>query len=170
MHRSATLAQVTTVRNHIPVTKPARSIVDFAETTDRRGLERVVDEADRLGLVKPTQLQAELDRHPGRKGHPLLQAVLDEHAIGTTATANDFEELFLAIVDRHGIPRPIVNRAHGRKRKPDFRWPEHRVIVGDRRQGTPRRPPLRERPGTGQRPRCGRLADAEIHLEAPHAA
>jgi very-short-patch-repair endonuclease len=128
VHRSTNLARVTTARHEIPVTKPARSIVDFAETTDRRGLERVVDEADRLGLVKPPALQAELDHHPGRRGHPLLQAVLDDHAIGTTATANDFEELFLAIVDRHRIPRPIVNRAHGRKR-PDFRWPQHRVIV-----------------------------------------
>lgn len=131
VHRSTTLARgTTTVRHRIPVTRPARTIVDFAEITDRRGLERVVDEADRSGLVKPPRLQAELDSHPGRRGHRLLQAVLDEHAIGTTATANEFEELFLAISDRHGIPRPIVNSSHGDKRaRPDFRWPGHRLIV-----------------------------------------
>jgi hypothetical protein len=128
VHRSTRLAGVTTVRDRLPVTKPARSIVDFAEITDRRGLERVVDEADRLGLVRPPQLQLELDRHPGRRGHRLLQAVLDEHLIGATATANDFEELFLSIVERYDIPKPIVNRAHGRTR-PDFRWSEHKVIV-----------------------------------------
>jgi hypothetical protein len=128
VHRSTRLAGVTTVRDRLPVTKPARSIVDFADTTDRRGLERVIDEADRLGLVRPPGLQLELDQHPGRRGRRLLQAVLEEHAIGTTATANDFEELFLAIARRHDIPMPIVNHGHGRKR-PDFRWPEQKVIV-----------------------------------------
>ena len=53
---------------------------------------------------------------------------LAEHEAGSTATANDFEELFLSICDAHGIPRPQVNRRRG-SITPDFRWSEQRVIV-----------------------------------------
>ena len=107
MHRSTQLPYADVTKRHgIPVTKPARTLLDLAEVTARRPLERAVDEADRLRLCTDTQLRAAITRHPGRIGGARLTVVLDEHDVGSSATENDFEELFLAICDAHGIPRP----------------------------------------------------------------
>ena len=95
VHRPSQLSvgEVTRKAN-IPVTKPARTLLDLAEVLGRRELERALDDADRLGLCTEAQLCAVAGRHPGRRGAAILTAVLEEHALGSTVTANDFEELF----------------------------------------------------------------------------
>ncbi len=67
-------------------------------------------------------------RHPGRPGAARLSALLSEHAIGTTATTNDFEELLIGICDDFGITRPRCQEPIGRYR-PDFAWPDRKLIV-----------------------------------------
>jgi hypothetical protein len=129
VHRSSTLDPLdVTTRRAIPVTRPGRTIVDCAETLDGRGLERLIDEGERLGLCDERKLRQTAERHAGRVGARRVMRTLGEHEAGSTPTANDFEELFLAICDAHGIPRPVVNRPLGAI-TPDFRWPEQRVIV-----------------------------------------
>jgi len=113
-----------TAKEGIPVTKPARTLVDLAEVGDRRTLERATDEVDRRGLATESQLRAAVARHPGRIGASQLAAVLDQHALGTTATANDFEELFLEVCDEHGFPRPEC-QVPLLDYRPDFVWREH---------------------------------------------
>lgn len=129
VHRSAQLtdAEVTRKRG-IPVTCPERTLIDLAEVVDRRTLERALDEAVRLNLTTEAKLLRATERHPGRSGAAKLSAVLTEHAAGTTATENDFEELLLAICDEHRIPRPNCQERLGRYR-PDFIWPEQLLIV-----------------------------------------
>jgi very-short-patch-repair endonuclease len=105
-------------RRGIPVTKPARTLADLAGTLERRRLERAVDEALRLRLTT----EVELCRAPA------LRRLLAEHAAGTTATENDFEELLIGICDDLGIPRPVCQARVGRYR-PDFAWPDRRLIV-----------------------------------------
>jgi len=65
--------------------------------------------------------------------------LLADHAVGSTATENDFEELLIAVCDRYGIPRPLCQAAIGPYR-PDFCWPQQRLIVeadGYATHGTP---------------------------------
>jgi len=127
IHRSALIGENTRKRR-IPVTKPPRTLIDFAEIIDRRTLERATDEALRRRLTTEAQLRQAVDRHPGRSGAGKLSALLSEHAVGTTATENDFEELLIAICDDFGLPRPECQVGIGPYRV-DFAWPTQRVVV-----------------------------------------
>lgn len=115
-------------RRGIPVTPPPRTLLDLAEVTDRRGLERAVDEGERLRLCSERQLRAVAAAHPGRVGAARLRTLLGYHLPGTTATANDFEELFLALCREHGLPPPECN-VPLRRYRPDFLWRDERLIV-----------------------------------------
>jgi very-short-patch-repair endonuclease len=113
------------VRRHgIVVTTPARTLVDLADVVEqRRTLERAFDEAEYLGL----DWRSAAPRH-GRRGSGLLSSVLAVHRPGTTRTRSELEEMFLALVDRHGIARPEVNvQIEGYEC--DFVWREHRLVV-----------------------------------------
>ena len=77
-------------------------------------------------------------------------ALLDDHAVGTTATENDFEELLLKICDDHGITRPRCQQPVAPYRA-EFVWPGQRLIAeadvqGESRyaQGLRGRPPSRQ--------------------------
>lgn len=124
VHRSGLEGEVTRKRG-IPVTKPARTLVDLASQVDRRTLERAADEAERLRLTTHGQLHAALARRPGAAQ---LRALLEEHVLGSTATANDFEELMIGICDDFGIPRPRCQFQIGPYRV-DFAWPHRKLAV-----------------------------------------
>jgi very-short-patch-repair endonuclease len=129
VHRIASLrAEEITVKEAIPVTTPARTVLDLACRLPRRQLERMVDEAERLQLCREADLRAVAASHRGRAGAGALSGLLDEHAIGTTATRNEFEERLLALCRRYRFPQPEVN-------VPlldyivDFLWRSARLIV-----------------------------------------
>ncbi len=111
-------------RQGIVVTTPARTIVDLADVvTNRRTLERAIDEADYLRLD-----WTDAAPRRGRKGSGLLSSVLAVHEPGSTRTLSQFEEDFLAFCHDCGFPRPEVNyRIEGYVC--DFVWERHRVIV-----------------------------------------
>ncbi len=115
-------------KDGIPVTSPARTLVDLAEVVADRPLERALDEGERLGLIKPQAVQAAIEGNPGRIGAATLSSVLDRHRAGSTLTRSELEELFRALCEAHGLPRPAVNVRLGRFR-PDFLWREQRLIV-----------------------------------------
>jgi hypothetical protein len=91
-------------RQGVVVTTVGRTLVDLADVVPRRTLERALDEAEYLRLDR-TGLAP---RH-GRSGSGLLTSVLAVHTPGTTRTRSELEELFLALCDDHGLPRPEVN-------------------------------------------------------------
>ena len=136
LHRPTQLPYTDLTRRHgIPVTRPPRTLIDLAEVVARRSLERALDESQRLGLCPEAALWAAVARRPGRIGAARLAAVLDEHAVGSTATENDFEELFLAVCDAYGIPRPECQQWVMGYRA-DFLWREQRVVVETDGRGT----------------------------------
>jgi very-short-patch-repair endonuclease len=129
VHRRTSLAQRDVTRkNNIPVTRPARTALDIAEVATTREVERTLDETQRLRLCSEEQLRDVIARSPGRVGAAHLAAVLDDHALGTTATVNDFEELFFGLCREHGLPQPQVNVFVG-PYKVDFLWRNARIIV-----------------------------------------
>jgi very-short-patch-repair endonuclease len=122
IHRSATLTRGDTTTNRgIPITTPARTIVDLARTLHGRPLEHAIDLADQRRLID----FAELHRRPVPRS---LRAVLSRYQAGTTPTRSELEERFLRLCDDHGIRRPHVNaRVEGIE--VDFVWRDARLIV-----------------------------------------
>ena len=110
----------------IPVTSPARTLLDLATTTTPERLERAIDEADRLDLIDPERLRGELEGFAGLRGAPALRAALDRHTYVLTRSA--LERRLLPIARRAGLPRP---RAQARLNGflVDFYWPELGLVV-----------------------------------------
>ena len=107
----------------VPVTSPARTLVDLAEVLARRGVERAIDEAAFLKLDL-----SELRPRDGRRGAPTLAMVLEEHEPGSTRTRSDLEEAMLALCRQGGLPRPRVN-AVVEGHEVDFSWRDAGLIV-----------------------------------------
>jgi very-short-patch-repair endonuclease len=123
VHRSPLPAEHVTVQYAIPVTTPARTLIDLADVLPRRRLERAIDEAAYLRL----DLDA-LRPLPGRRGAGLLAKVLAEHEPGSTRTRSDLEELMILLCRRFGLPQPQVNTVVA-GHEADFVWPKVRLIV-----------------------------------------
>ena len=107
----------------IPVTTPARTLIDLADVLTRRGLERAVDEAEYLRL----DLEG-LRPIAGRRGAGVLAGVLARHVAGSTRTRSELEEMFLALCAGHLLAQPETN-AHVSGYEVDFAWRGPRLVV-----------------------------------------
>jgi very-short-patch-repair endonuclease len=129
IHRAAGLRpEERTVHCRIPVTTPARTLLDLATSLPHRQLERAVDEAERLRLCTEENLDETVRAHVGRAGAGALRALLDEHRAGSTATRNDLEEAFLSLCRRHSLPQPEVN-VPLLEYVVDFFWRDAKLVV-----------------------------------------
>ena len=136
VHRSTTLTpdDVTTVHG-IPCTTVARTILDLAQVIKGRPLERALDQAEILGLLDLAALDDQIERNKARPAARRLQAVLDQHYIGSTPTWSELEEALLAACRRAKLPMPEVNAlidphdSDPTAIRVDFVWREQRVIV-----------------------------------------
>jgi very-short-patch-repair endonuclease len=118
LHRSMLGAGDVTVHRGIPITTPARTVIDLSRTLKGRALEHIVDLADQRGLVDFTDLRT--------ANSASLQAVLSNYR--PAATRSELEERFLRLCDEHGIERPETNvLIEGVE--VDFVWRDRRLIV-----------------------------------------
>jgi very-short-patch-repair endonuclease len=106
IHRSSTLiAGVTTRRNGIAVTRPARTLRDLHRTSPqpvfRRALRRALD----LRLVSSADVRREDD-----------------------LTRSELERIFMGLCRRHRLPQPEVNASLG-PCEVDFLWRQQRLVV-----------------------------------------
>jgi very-short-patch-repair endonuclease len=120
-----------TVENGIPVTTVPRTMLDLATMLEVRQLERAWNEMEVRGLTDALSVPDLLARHPGRRGVAKLRALLatDEPE---GITRNDFEEAFVALLDRHGLPRGRMNAdlaVRGRFFEVDCLWERERLAV-----------------------------------------
>ena len=130
-HESVVQEDERQVVDGIPVTSPFRTVFDLAALLDERGLERAWHEAEVRGLRDRVSLPMLLERYPGRRGSRNLRALL-EAAEPVGFTRNDFEEAFVALVDRYGVSRPRMNgdlHLRGRFFQIDALWEAERVAV-----------------------------------------
>ncbi len=114
----------------LPITTPARTLLDLAAVVPPHHLRRAVERAEHLEIYDHTAVLRVLATHPARPGSPALTSLLtDLHDHGTTSMSrSDLEALFLQLCLDHDLPRPQVNR-YDNGRELDFRWPEHRLAV-----------------------------------------
>jgi len=127
VHRTNTLSRRDVrVVERLPVTSPARTIVDVAPRLDDRTFERAVDEALVQRLVSERELKAAA-ASPGRPGAPILAALLERQR-EPAITRSQAEERMLSLTRAAQLPAPIVNaRVHGYL--VDFYWPDLAVVV-----------------------------------------
>jgi hypothetical protein len=113
----------------IPVTSPARTLVDLAAVVNYRLLRRAVRQAQSLRRVSVPQLVATIRRLGPRRGVANLNRILET---GPAPTRSELEDVVLDLITDGGLAPPDVNGPlllAGRRLIPDFRWPEQRVIV-----------------------------------------
>lgn len=115
-----------TVRKAIPVTKPVRTAIDLATRLSPARLERMVNEADRIGLFSPEGLLAVLDEYPGVRGVGRLRSILGARVF--RLTDSELERRFLRIVAKARLPFPLTQQNVAGFRV-DFFWPDLGLVV-----------------------------------------
>ena len=119
----------------IPTTSPERLLLDMAARLRDEPLRRMMSRAQSMRLTNLRRLGRQLDRAAGRPGRARFARVL---ASRPPATRSELEDRLYDLVLAGGLPEPDVNvplHLGGRRIIPDFRWPEHRLIVeADSRQ------------------------------------
>jgi hypothetical protein len=117
-----------TTKDAIPVTSPARTLLDLAAILQRRALEQALDRAEVQRLTDYPALAALARAHPGHHGAGKLTAALNTHHAATTLTKGKLEERFLTLCRDHGLPTPLVNTWPAGK-EVDFLFAAQRLIV-----------------------------------------
>jgi very-short-patch-repair endonuclease len=113
------------VRDGIPVTTVARTLVDLAADLTPGALARACHEAGVLYRTTPADVDAVLARRPNSPGAKKLRRILHGE---TPVTLSRLESRFLALLTADNLPLPVTNRPAGGRRV-DCRWPEHRLTV-----------------------------------------
>jgi very-short-patch-repair endonuclease len=125
LHRAQSLdSNEILIRRRIPITSPARTLLNLAATSPR-DLERALVETYAKHLVRRAELLALIARHPRHRGAARLRALVETDPAFTRSEA---ERRFLTLVRRTGLPAPESNVRLG-PYEVDFLWRRERVIV-----------------------------------------
>jgi very-short-patch-repair endonuclease len=121
----------TTVHDGIPVTTVPRTIFDLAGDSPQ-AVEPALRQAEYLRLHDSLSLLDLLDRYPGHRGNRAIRAALARLKETPGRTRSDFEERFVAFLDRYRLPRPHFNawiQLESNRFQVDCLWPDRRLIV-----------------------------------------
>jgi very-short-patch-repair endonuclease len=114
------------IKDHVPVTAVARTLVDMAAELDEIAVERAVNEADKHNLTDPEALRAALDRFEGEPGAPRLRKLLDKRTF--RLSDSDLEILFRPIAVEASLPFPLSKQVVNGW-EVDFYWPDLGLVV-----------------------------------------
>lgn len=129
VHRSRVLERRDVwIRKGLPVTSPARTLLDIAPAATARQLELAFDRAIAERTVKPAQVADLLARCGSHHGRGRLAALLARERGASTVTRSDPEERLLALIRHAGLPDPQVNVPFEQWHL-DFYWPDARFAV-----------------------------------------
>jgi very-short-patch-repair endonuclease len=130
IHRTTALDRRDVFRHRgIPLTSPARTLLDLAATLEHASLRSATRRAQSLQRVNVRQLVDVLARHRHRRGCARLARII---ATGPAPTRSELEDATLDLMLRGALAHPDVNVAlwlSGRRVVPDFRWPAQRLVV-----------------------------------------
>jgi very-short-patch-repair endonuclease/predicted transcriptional regulator of viral defense system len=134
-HRSGALYTADlAVLHRVPVTAPARTLVDIAATLSYRQLGVAVDDAVRRRIVTLAALRrcvARLREAPGRR-LTVLQQLLAERLPGYDPGDSDLETRVLRLLIRNGFQPPAQQhrvRFRGRTFRIDLAYPAQRLAI-----------------------------------------
>jgi hypothetical protein len=128
VHRTTRL-EPDEVRLHrgLPVTTPARLVIDLAPHCSQGRLERLLAQARIQQLVTDAELDRALQRGAHRPGAALVRGLLAAER-GPAFTRAELERRLLALIREAGLPAPVLNGTL-LGFEVDFHWPEHRLVV-----------------------------------------
>ncbi|MGH2870557.1 MAG: DUF559 domain-containing protein, partial [Solirubrobacteraceae bacterium] len=128
VHRSSGLDRSEVrLRDGLPVTAPARTLIDRAGQVDDGEIEAELAQARVLRLVSDRELRSALDRHQTRAGVARLRRVLEDEG-GHTVTRSQAERRLLALLATAQLPGPEVN-VHLHGFEVDVLWRAQRLVV-----------------------------------------
>ena len=105
----------------IPVTSPARTLIDLSSVLPFKSLRRAVREA-----------QARKRVHLHELAHARSAALKRILATGVTPTRSELEDAVLDLILRGGLTKPQINvtlHLDGIPTTPDFRWPDQHLVI-----------------------------------------
>src|SRR5215207_10179723 len=106
--RQAIAADEFTTLDGLPITTPARTLLDLSAGGLRgRRLAAAVDRAERLALLEFADLARLVERYAGRPGCPALREALAAYLGGDARS--ELEEVIGDVCAARGIPRPQEN-------------------------------------------------------------
>lgn len=134
VHRTQDLlaGEVTSIRR-IPVTTPARTLVDIGLTITDLDLEHMLHQAIHRRLTTLEEVADTYRRisRRGRNGAGPIRDLLDAYGSGSPAESK-LEVLILRILREHGVPPPVRQHpvtADGHDFRLDLAHPTHRVFL-----------------------------------------
>ncbi len=113
-----------TVREGIPVTSLARTLLDLAPVASPRELGRAFEEAERLRVLDVRAIEPRCAR---RRGGPALRALIED-AREPPDTRSELEQRFVELCRDEGLPPPALN-ATVAGYVVDALWPRERLVV-----------------------------------------
>jgi very-short-patch-repair endonuclease len=126
-HRSSLGPEDVSYVRRIPVTGPARTLLDLAADSPPLLLERAVEDARRRRLVTNRSLEAILERARGHRGSGALRSVLERER-EPAFTRSAAEERLVELIRAAGLPPPEHNIRVG-PFELDVVWREARLVV-----------------------------------------
>jgi very-short-patch-repair endonuclease len=114
-------------KSGVPVTSPARTVVDYAVTARDDALEWAIAEACGTRLTDESQILAATERVPSHAGVGRVRAILRQPG-GPKRTRSKGERALLKLIRGAKLPIPKVNQLVAGYTA-DFLWPDERLIV-----------------------------------------
>jgi hypothetical protein len=124
-----------TILDAIPVTKPARTIVDLAAVVPREAVEQALDAALRTSKTSLREIRSKAEElaAPGRKGTALLRQVLADRVPGERPVESVLERKLLRVLKSRGLPRPTTQHLVYDRGVPvarlDFAYPAQKIGI-----------------------------------------
>jgi very-short-patch-repair endonuclease len=115
------------MRDGIPVTSFARTLIDVFATEPEDRTERALEQAERMGLFDGRAVDAACDRARNRRGVRRLRGRLRQHREPALSRSR-LERRFLIMCRKHRLPIPQMN-AWVEGYELDAVWPEQKVVV-----------------------------------------
>jgi hypothetical protein len=124
VHRAGLHHRDRTWQLGLPVTSPARTLMDNAPRMTQKALTRAVNDLRRSYLNRSDLIEL-LIRSPRHPGASRLRQFADSTR---GPTRSEFEDAFQAFIDRYGLPQPLINsELHGFE--VDAYFPQHGVAI-----------------------------------------
>jgi very-short-patch-repair endonuclease len=114
------------IRDDLPVTAPARTVIDLASRCADGVFDRAMAEAQVLRLLTEREIEQALSRAPTRSGSARIRAALRE--TGPGMTRSEGERRTLRLLERARLPRPETN-VPLLGYEVDFLWRAQRLVL-----------------------------------------
>ena len=116
------------VHDGLPVTAPARTLLDLASVLPARELGWALEEALRTRVVLLAGIEEILRRYPRRRGAHRLRELVTEHSGDPALTRSEAERRLLDLVRDAGLPQPATN-VRLLSYEVDALWPAQNLVV-----------------------------------------